>query len=98
LSAQPADLAQAQRIIALSRIEHEPMVEQRFPAYASVVEYWEVGDLPLASPAVAVAKMTQAVQAWIDTLAQPSLTSALLIVLLLRLIRATSFTGGFTAG
>lgn len=65
LSAHPEDFAQAQWIIALSRIEHEPMVEHRFPAYASRVEYWEVGDLPLASPAVAVEKMTQAVQAWI---------------------------------
>jgi hypothetical protein len=41
LSAQPADFVQAQRIMALSRIEHEPMVAHLFPAYASKVEYWE---------------------------------------------------------
>jgi hypothetical protein len=67
-SAQPADLAQAQRIMALSRIEHEPMVAHRFPADASRVEYWEVGDLPLASPVAAVEQMTEAVRNLIDAL------------------------------
>jgi protein-tyrosine phosphatase len=68
LSAQLEDLARAQSIIALSREEHAPMVEQRFPAYAPVVEYWEVGDWPLAAPVMAVEQMIQAVQAWIDAL------------------------------
>ncbi|MCB1770953.1 MAG: low molecular weight phosphatase family protein [Candidatus Competibacteraceae bacterium] len=62
LSAQPEDLARAQSIIALSRIEHEPMVKQRFPVDAHRIEYWEIGDLPLASPVEAVAGMTEAVQ------------------------------------
>jgi hypothetical protein len=42
------------------------MVEYRFPDYASRVEYWEGGDLPWASPARAVEKMTQVVQAWVE--------------------------------
>jgi protein-tyrosine phosphatase len=67
-SAQPEDLAQAQRIIALSRLEHEPMVKQRFPTYASIVEYWEIGDLPLASPVEAVARMRDAVHECMDAL------------------------------
>ena len=44
------------------------MVADRFPAYASAVEYWEVGDLPLASPVEAVARMTEAVQNLITAL------------------------------
>jgi protein-tyrosine phosphatase len=68
LSAQPEDLARAQRIIALSRLEHEPMVAQHFPAYAARVAYWEVGDLPLASPREAVAWMIDAVHECIDEL------------------------------
>ena len=66
LSAQPEDFAWAQRIIALSRIEHEQMMEHRFPAYASRVEYWEVSDLPLTAPGQAIAGMTEAVQNLID--------------------------------
>ncbi|NJM13678.1 MAG: hypothetical protein HC889_19095 [Synechococcaceae cyanobacterium SM1_2_3] len=62
LSARPEDWAKAQRIIALSRIEHQPMVEQYFPADAARVEYWEVGDLPVASPDAALEHMTCAVQ------------------------------------
>ncbi|HRY16335.1 MAG TPA: hypothetical protein P5330_10760 [Candidatus Competibacteraceae bacterium] len=44
------------------------MVEHRFPAYAAVIEYWEIGDLPLASPVEAVAGMTEAVQRLIAAL------------------------------
>ncbi|MCB1921370.1 MAG: hypothetical protein KDJ28_15530 [Candidatus Competibacteraceae bacterium] len=62
LSAQSEDFAQAQRIIALSRQEHAPMVTERFPTYASIIEYWEVGDLPWTLPAEAVACMTETVQ------------------------------------
>ncbi|MFO7641940.1 MAG: hypothetical protein R6X17_11960 [Candidatus Competibacteraceae bacterium] len=42
------------------------MVEQFFPAYAPVVEYWEIGDLPLEAPPAALEKMTQAVRRLID--------------------------------
>lgn len=68
LSARPEDWAKAQRIIALSRIEHQPMVEQYFPADAARVEYWEVGDLPVASPDAALEHMACAVQALVTAL------------------------------
>ena len=68
LSARAADFVQAERHIALSRAEHQPMVEQFFPAYASVVEYWEIGDLPLEAPPAALEKMAQAVRRLIDAL------------------------------
>jgi protein-tyrosine phosphatase len=68
LSARPADFVRAERHIALSRAEHQPMVEQFFPAYAPVVEYWEVGDLPLEAPPAALEKMAQAVHRLIDAL------------------------------
>jgi protein-tyrosine phosphatase len=66
--AQPADFAQAQHIIALSRDEHAPMVAQHFSAYAAAVEYWQVSDLPLTTPAPAVAAMQEAVKALVDRL------------------------------
>ena len=72
-SVQVADLARADRIIALSRHEHQPMVEQFFPAYGSRVEYWEVGDLPLETPARAIEKMTGLVERMVDA-SQPEIT------------------------
>jgi protein-tyrosine phosphatase len=67
-AAQPSDFARADRLIALSRAEHQPMVERFFPAHARAMEYWEVGDLPVASPAEALETMTRAVHELIDAL------------------------------
>jgi protein-tyrosine phosphatase len=67
-SARPDDFVRADRIIALSRREHQPMVERFFPAYGAAVEYWEVGDLPLVSPSEALRAMTRAVHELIDAL------------------------------
>lgn len=70
LSVQPHDWAQAQRVIALSRSEHRPMVKHYFPADAARVEYWEVGDLPVASPDVALEHMACAVQKLVNALSE----------------------------
>ncbi len=67
-SVQPEDWANAQRIIALSRAEHQPMVAQRFPTDAARVEYWEVGDQPVTAPADALESMTRAVHELLDAL------------------------------
>lgn len=68
LSARPEDGVKAHRVIALSRIEHQPMVEQFFPADAARVEYWEVGDLPVASPEAALERMAWAVREYVAAL------------------------------
>lgn len=57
LTVYPADFLTADRVIALSQIEHEPMVKAYFPTYEPRVEYWEVGDIAIESPAAAVAQM-----------------------------------------
>ena len=67
-SVQTADLARADRIVALSRHEHQPMVERFFPTYGSLVEYWEVGDLPLETPAHTLEKMIRLVERLVDEL------------------------------
>lgn len=40
------ELTMADRIIALKRDEHLPMLEERFPAWAAQVEFWHVDDAP----------------------------------------------------
>ena len=62
LAAHSADLAQADRTIALSRREHEPMVESFFPAHRPLVGYWEVGDVEIESPASAIEKMIELIE------------------------------------
>ncbi|HMQ13566.1 MAG TPA: low molecular weight phosphatase family protein [Candidatus Competibacter phosphatis] len=67
-SVETADFDRADRIVALSRHEHQPMVERFFPTYGPLVEYWEVGDLPLETPAHALEKMTRLVERLVDEL------------------------------
>jgi protein-tyrosine phosphatase len=39
------DLLDADLIIALNRVEHQPMMEKRFPSWADRITYWDVHDL-----------------------------------------------------
>jgi protein-tyrosine phosphatase len=56
-SATSADLASADRIIALKADEHLPLLRERFPAWVAKVECWHIDDaagvLPLIEHAVA---------------------------------------------
>ena len=62
LAARSSDFARADRTIALSRREHEPMVESFFPAHRPLVGYWEVGDVEIESPASAIEKMIELIE------------------------------------
>jgi protein-tyrosine phosphatase len=42
------DLAAATRIVALKQAEHLPLLQERFPAWAEKVEFWQVDDAPEA--------------------------------------------------
>ena len=42
------DLARADRIVALKRDEHLPLLQERFPAWVEKVEFWQVDDAPEA--------------------------------------------------
>jgi protein-tyrosine phosphatase len=50
LSLALRDLISAHRVVALKREEHLPIVTQKFPHWASRIEYWQVDDLDLATP------------------------------------------------
>jgi protein-tyrosine phosphatase len=53
------DFIRYPRIIALSRREHEPMMEALFPEHAAAIEYLEIGDLDVETPAVAIARLAR---------------------------------------
>ena len=42
------DLERADRVIALKQAEHLPLLQERFPAWAGKVEFWQAGDTPEA--------------------------------------------------
>lgn len=42
------DLRRAERVIAVKEVEHRPMMNERFPAWADLIEYWHIDDLDCA--------------------------------------------------
>jgi protein-tyrosine phosphatase len=48
MKASVADLEQADRIVALKQAEHQPLLQDRFPAWVEKTEYWHVDDEPEA--------------------------------------------------
>ena len=54
IQAVDADLAIADKIIALDEYEHRWRLEKLFPHWKNVVEYWMVHDLDQTSPALAL--------------------------------------------
>ena len=40
------DLERAHRVVALKQAEHLPLLQERFPAWAEKVEFWQVDDAP----------------------------------------------------
>lgn len=58
---EKADFNRHDLIIALSEAEHKPMLEERYLAFSQMVQYFEVGDLPLESPENALPKIAELV-------------------------------------
>lgn len=67
--AQAQDFSAADLVIALKRTEHEPMVAERFAAWAPRVEYWQVHDIDVALPDVALAELDAQLDALLRRLA-----------------------------
>lgn len=63
------DFATAERVVALQRIEHRPMIGARFPTWLEQVVYWDVPDVEDALPAVTLSLIETEVRALIRDLA-----------------------------
>lgn len=55
------DLAAADLIVAVKETEHRPMLEARFPAWSTRVEFWTIDDVYDTEPDVALAQLERAV-------------------------------------
>jgi protein-tyrosine phosphatase len=49
------DLESADHIIALNEVEHRPIMSERFPGWESRIQYWDIGDVALVQPNMALA-------------------------------------------
>jgi protein-tyrosine phosphatase len=63
-----ADFPTHHRIIAMSEAEHRPMIEERFLAQSKLVEYFEVGDLPVETPETAINKISKNIEKLVEEL------------------------------
>jgi protein-tyrosine phosphatase len=68
-SVTEADLAAADRIIAVKEDEHRPLFEKKFPHWVDRVEFWHVHDLDCATPDEAIPHLEREVAGLLDRLA-----------------------------
>lgn len=72
------DLSQAHRIVAIDETEHRPMIVELFPAWAEKITFWNVADIPLLLPDVALPSIERNVLALLESLnAEASSAAAL---------------------
>ena len=60
------DLREAGHIIAINRVEHQPMMEKQFPAWAERVTYWDVADLNITDSKNALSAIERQIQQFFD--------------------------------
>ena len=68
LSARADDFERFARIIALSRREHAPMLEARFPSFMARVEFFDVEDVEVERPEIALPRLVHRLDRLIDSL------------------------------
>ena len=67
-----ADLESADLIVALMDSEHRPLIRERFSGWEDRIEYWQVGDIDVTQPDVALSSIETEIAALIEKLACPA--------------------------
>ena len=62
------DIVSAALVIALKEAEHRPIVLERFPDLLERFEFWQVGDIPVVPPRVALPQIEENVRALVARL------------------------------
>jgi protein-tyrosine phosphatase len=57
------DLKAAKHVVALDETEHRPLMRERFPSWENGIEYWQVADVPLTPPKLALLEIERQVDA-----------------------------------
>ena len=59
LSMRGEEFARYERVIALDRDEHLPMVQRSFPSHMERIEYWDIGDVWKEEPESAMRRLVR---------------------------------------
>lgn len=62
------DLAESSLVIALYEAEHAPMIREQFPRWTDRICYWNIPDIDITPPVLALAKIEHEVETLIDQL------------------------------
>lgn len=68
IAADASDFEKADKIIALCKAEHKPMIENNFPKWGNKVSYWNIGDLGVMSLGDAFPMMEKRLSELIESL------------------------------
>lgn len=68
IPAENKDFQNAQKIIALDKSEHEPMIKVSFPEWQNEIIYWNIGDMPSLRQEKAVPLMEHRLKNLINSL------------------------------
>lgn len=60
------DLQEAGLIIAVNRVEHQPMMQKYFPAWAEKITYWDVADLDITDSENALSAIERSINLLIE--------------------------------
>ncbi len=72
LACTPADLAEADRVVALKEAEHRPWLDRKHPGWSDRVDFWHVHDLDQSGPDQALGEIADLVNRLIDELKRSS--------------------------
>ena len=64
------DFQSATRVIALDELEHRPLMNERFPLWTDIIEYWLVHDIDKTSATVALGQIEKNLLQLLEQLAQ----------------------------
>jgi low molecular weight protein-tyrosine phosphatase len=66
------DFVASDLVVAVHEHEHRPLVDAAWPKYRDQVGYWQVADLDVCAPSVALAKLERQVVALLHKLSAPA--------------------------
>jgi protein-tyrosine phosphatase len=62
------DLESASEVVALDESEHRLLIRERFSAWESRVEYWQVADVEIVQPKVALSVVDRQIESLLGRL------------------------------
>ena len=61
------DLQVAGLIVAINRVEHQPMMQKQFPAWAGRITYWDVADLNITDAENALPALEERIHSLLES-------------------------------